>query len=799
MTIRSDKRRLNSSSRRATFEQLESRDLLDGSGLLDQIRSEWPDFSIPDVTPYEIPATDLSAANLRNAINAAMSSPGDDIIVLHTTQEHHTISFYSTSTAKEFEINVAGQGTLTIVSMGTVPLTINANNASRIFNFQGGTCQVGGLILTNGYANTNSSGIVSQCGYGGAIVNSGTLSLSQVTIENCSAGGLFNPTDGYLSAFSKGGGIYNTGILSLANSVLADNTALSSGCNKNNLTAYGMGGGIYNENGTIDIRDTKFLRNVAQAELAPYEVLLPGDVPETRYVQQEGIGGALYSSKGTVTISGGSFVENTAWNGGGLLANKCALTCSSRVLFEKNSAGLNGGAVLIQGQMASNEFTPSFDRCEFLGTVAKNSGGALAVRTAMIITNSIISGNDAGVNGGGIYFFGTYTSTVPWFKIEVVNCTITGNRSGVVSTGAGAGFYFSGKEGSNTFAKLYVANSIIINNKDMRSSTSSSDPNVALKEGKDEDCFVYSTLTSFDAGDKGRNNPEYNPEISPFRRDYNFDTQVHGDYQLDYTFDPLESNPAINHGDNYYLKLTANPDDFYGQARVYGNAVDIGACEYHPSVFDYAFPTDFTVQEGCSFLLQCEGVDTQGNAITQYYVDLNGDGIIDKSGSELWISWNELSFYHSGKGYIWLAMENSLGEISDLRQVAVNVNETLPSIDTMQSTFCRNQAVKLRISVSCCERSILQWTINWGDGSTPTQCNYVTRSLSVSHYYAPRTETKICSITLNLVDNNGHGGDISYYIGSYTIVGSRSTSVIPEEIVLLEPEIASVSESAFSV
>ncbi len=347
-----------------------------------------------------------------------------------------------------------------------------------------------------------------------------------------------------------------------------------------------------------------------------------------------------------------------------------------------------------------------------------------------------------------------------------------------------------------------MKNSIVIDNRNANSSETSSDPNLALKNGAKEYCFGYYTLTSFTGWRIGSNNPEYNADVSPFRRNYNFDTKTQGDYQLDYTIVPTENNPAIGRGQNSDLNLKLYPYDFYGRDRLCGDAIDLGACEYHPSSFDYAFPTDCQVQTGCSFELQCEGTDTQGSRIVQYNVDLNGDGITDKSGSHLFISWDELSCCLGGKGYFWLAMVNALGETSDSRQVEVSVAEVLPSIGVSQCSFCYNQAVKLHVSASGCGCSIQQWIIDWGDQTTPTQYDYLTRSVSASHYYVPGTKAKTYSITLRLIDSEGRGDDIVYHVGAFTIAGSGSSSAAidhsvsvensatSQEIIPLEPETA---------
>jgi hypothetical protein len=126
---------------------------------------------------------------------------------------------------------------LTIQGPGASMLSINGNNASRVFLINSGsTAKLDGITITGGYSSFGSgirnngrlevsNSIISgnnaapddgQLGYGGGIVNSGWLTISNSTISNN-------------HAYLYGGGIYNSGPLTVINSTLSGNMGSSGG------------------------------------------------------------------------------------------------------------------------------------------------------------------------------------------------------------------------------------------------------------------------------------------------------------------------------------------------------------------------------------------------------------------------------------------------------------------------------------------------------------------------------------------------------------------------------------------
>ena len=237
----SKKAKANRSSRRLSLESLESREFLAVSAAeFAAIRAQYADLNLSEnMADYDISdvggtGTATGQVNytfgqkgLRDAITRAgqPDSPKNDLIVVRTTASQKSIELGGTQLAISMSASTGGGGSVTIVSLGTNDLTIDAQGNSRIFNISSGTTvALAGLVLKNGYTSAN----------GGGIYNNG----GDVTVVEC--------TITHNWAKTAGGGICNNaGIMTVINSHITGNYAFAdqSGVTKES------GGGIHNARG----------------------------------------------------------------------------------------------------------------------------------------------------------------------------------------------------------------------------------------------------------------------------------------------------------------------------------------------------------------------------------------------------------------------------------------------------------------------------------------------------------------------------------------------------------------------
>ena len=223
---------------------------------------------------------------------------------------------------------------LTIIGNGD---TIDGANQSRLFVVNpGSSLTLDQVTLQNGYVYAN---------YGGAIYNSGMLTISNCTL---SANTSVDRSDYLSSLRGVGGAIYNSGgTVIIDNSILSDN--LSTGANP-------MGGAIYNASGTVTVSNSTFTNNSA------VDTVLGIDVdPE---YPQSGAGGAICNVSGTVTISHSSLTGNYAAFKGGGICNGFVYYSGGTVTVE-NSSNISGNTV----DDVQNSGTLYLDRTSTIGSL----------------------------------------------------------------------------------------------------------------------------------------------------------------------------------------------------------------------------------------------------------------------------------------------------------------------------------------------------------------------------------------------------------------------------------------------
>lgn len=246
-------------------------------------------------TPLDTVDTNDGVLSLREAIADANS--GDTIVfgqgltgkVIRLTEDH--------------DIGIAKN--LNIEGLGAAQLTIRGFYTRILHVYSTANVSLSGLTLADGKGTDWSGGVLwGPYTQGGAVLNEGTL-----TISNCT---LTNNRGGY-----AGGAISNVG------GTLAINDCIMS----NNLAA--EGGAIANYSGTITINGSTISNNSASG----------------------GSGGGIFNDRAATTnIADSSFSGNYAyWSGGGIF-NGGWMTLSSCTVT-KNTARVKGGGVYNSGSL----------------------------------------------------------------------------------------------------------------------------------------------------------------------------------------------------------------------------------------------------------------------------------------------------------------------------------------------------------------------------------------------------------------------------------------------------------------
>lgn len=255
----------------------------------------------------------------------------------------------------------------------------------------------------------------------------------------------------------SGAGIYNTGMLTVMNTKLSNNKAIRGG------------GGILNT-GTLQVMNSTLYQNTNIFDgggIGNYGVLT---VTNSTFIGNttQGFGGGLNNS-GTATVANSTFLFNSTYNssdfntsGGGIYnadtydSDNSAFITVTNSIFSGNYAGIGGGIYNTRGTlMVANS--------SLLNNHAYNHGGGIyndLAGTATVM-NSTISGNDAWSSVGGI---GNYAGT-----ITVTNSTIADNVCGTAGPlGNGGGFQngFQNSYGTATFTNVTLSGNRALNTSD---------------------------------------------------------------------------------------------------------------------------------------------------------------------------------------------------------------------------------------------------------------------------------------------------------------------------------------------
>ncbi len=332
---------------------------------------------------------DSGAWSLREVVATANANPDADTV---TFDPALTVGGPASIVLTSGQLDLTSS--VTIQGPGASSLTISGNSASRIFSVgSGATVTLSGLSLINGSV-TISNG-------GGAIDNSGTLSISDCTLSGNSAGGdLFGD--------SGGGAIQNRGSLAISGSTLSgnscnasggaiqnfygrtltiDNTTLTSNTSGSPTTNSRGGGAIFNQ-GTLTIRSSTLSGNSV-----------------VRY----GGGGAIGNQDGSVTISDSTLSgnsTNTDVNAGG----GAIQSYGGGVVIKVINSTISGNTDLSSYAPRASAISDVYGALTVVqSTITGNSPAGVAVEGNVsgsgVLKNSIVAGNgatDLKINGTGM-------------------------------------------------------------------------------------------------------------------------------------------------------------------------------------------------------------------------------------------------------------------------------------------------------------------------------------------------------------------------------------------------------------
>ncbi len=318
-----------------------------------------------------------------------------------------------------------GMGTLRV--MGTV---VRDNSAAGNDPDQGGGGLYnngGGTIALSGGAMVKDNQATGTSGSGGGILNNegATLTITDSRIETNEAnraGGGIEDVSGSASAFTitnskvdknkvnnapgNGGGIHIGG----------DGNLTITGGTVNTNRAGSEGGGIWNNSGTLTVMGTQIRNNSAA-----------GHDPD------QGGGGLYNNGGGTIAITEGTEISGnqatgTSGSGGGILNNTDATLTIADSRIDNNVANRAGGGIEdASGSASAFTLTNTMITNNRVNNAPGNGGGVhVGGDGNTTVTGGIVSGNQAGREGGGLW---NGSGTMELSGVVVTDNSAAGNAS----------------------------------------------------------------------------------------------------------------------------------------------------------------------------------------------------------------------------------------------------------------------------------------------------------------------------------------------------------------------------------
>jgi hypothetical protein len=294
-----------------------------------------------------------------------------------------------------------------VILDGEGNLTVDGDEAHRVFSVsETVTAELSGFTIANGL-------VLGDVGFGGGILNEGTLTLTNSTVSSNIA--------------ATGGGIFNRGTLTVTTATVSVNGATGSG------NSGATGGGIFNW-GTMTLTNSTVWGNNGTfgGGIYNFEALT---VTNSTVRGNSGFYGAGVQNGGTLTLTNSMVYENSGSYGGGIQNAEMLTVINSTV--SRNTAVYEGGGILNEGTLTLTNSTVSRN-------LAVEAGGGIGNLRTATLTASTVSGNNA-TQGGGIEnsWALTLTNSLVDGECEISphpSVTVTSNGYNIESPGDTCGF-----------------------------------------------------------------------------------------------------------------------------------------------------------------------------------------------------------------------------------------------------------------------------------------------------------------------------------------------------------------------
>jgi hypothetical protein len=262
-------------------------------------------------------------------------------------------------------------------------LTVQRNTAGSPPNFRIFTINSGTTVNITGL--TISNGSVAGSTDGGAVLNNGTL-----TLTDCN---LFGNSTAH-----NGGGIFNSGP-----SLTLNNCNIGGAAGGQSNTATFSGGGVFSNGGTLTITAGSFVNNSAGAQgggaiqVAGGTAMISGvNISQNHAFISSG--GGIGSTGGTTSLVNSLIGSNTGSGGGALWNNGGTITVVNSTLSGNSATGSGGGVRNESGTLSMANVTLTNSRSDSDNSGSEPGGGIFRSGGALTLKNTIVAGNFRGAS-----------------------------------------------------------------------------------------------------------------------------------------------------------------------------------------------------------------------------------------------------------------------------------------------------------------------------------------------------------------------------------------------------------------